>query len=156
MSLFLSYAGKELLVPLTSSVSFLCCTMTAIHSFIFSHCVWSAWIYVVNLWEFCAFVLDHRLSQMYVPGSLNDVENVLVDIGTGYYVEKATKFLLQSLYIIKNQLSLQSILSKWFVFFLSIECGRLKVFLQTQNRLPHKADRTNSASPSGKARYETR
>lgn len=25
---------------------------------------------------------------MYVPGSLNDVENVLVDVGTGYYVEK--------------------------------------------------------------------
>nr|XP_046239903.1 prefoldin subunit 5 [Scatophagus argus] len=27
-------------------------------------------------------------SSMYVPGSLNDVENVLVDVGTGYYVEK--------------------------------------------------------------------
>lgn len=27
---------------------------------------------------------------MYVPGSLNDVENVLVDVGTGYYVEKVT------------------------------------------------------------------
>uniref|UniRef100_A0A8C7V6D8 Prefoldin 5 n=1 Tax=Oncorhynchus mykiss TaxID=8022 RepID=A0A8C7V6D8_ONCMY len=25
---------------------------------------------------------------MYVPGTLNDVENVLVDVGTGYYVEK--------------------------------------------------------------------
>lgn len=59
----------------------------------------------MNLLEFCALVLDHPPSQMYVPGSLNDVENVLVDIGTGYYVEKATKFLLQSLYIIKNQLN---------------------------------------------------
>uniref|UniRef100_A0A673YGM1 Prefoldin subunit 5 n=2 Tax=Salmo TaxID=8028 RepID=A0A673YGM1_SALTR len=39
-----SNAGKELLVPLTSS--------------------------------------------MYVPGTLNDVEHVLVDVGTGYYVEK--------------------------------------------------------------------
>uniref|UniRef100_A0A8C4S570 Prefoldin subunit 5 n=1 Tax=Erpetoichthys calabaricus TaxID=27687 RepID=A0A8C4S570_ERPCA len=27
-------------------------------------------------------------SSMYVPGVLNDVEHVLVDIGTGYYVEK--------------------------------------------------------------------
>ncbi len=35
------------------------------------------------------FVLDISPSQMYVPGSLNDVENVLVDVGTGYYVEKA-------------------------------------------------------------------
>uniref|UniRef100_A0AAY4C5A6 Prefoldin subunit 5 n=1 Tax=Denticeps clupeoides TaxID=299321 RepID=A0AAY4C5A6_9TELE len=25
---------------------------------------------------------------MYVPGSLNDVDHVLVDVGTGYYVEK--------------------------------------------------------------------
>uniref|UniRef100_A0A7N6BGP8 Prefoldin 5 n=1 Tax=Anabas testudineus TaxID=64144 RepID=A0A7N6BGP8_ANATE len=25
---------------------------------------------------------------MYVPGTLNDVEHVLVDVGTGYYVEK--------------------------------------------------------------------
>ncbi|TNM88997.1 prefoldin subunit 5 [Takifugu rubripes] len=30
-------------------------------------------------------------SSMYVPGSLNDVENVLVDVGTGYYVEKNVK-----------------------------------------------------------------
>lgn len=29
---------------------------------------------------------------MYVPGSLNDVENVFVDVGTGYYVEKVTIF----------------------------------------------------------------
>ncbi|XP_057703270.1 prefoldin subunit 5-like [Corythoichthys intestinalis] len=27
-------------------------------------------------------------SSMYVPGTLNDVERVLVDVGTGYYVEK--------------------------------------------------------------------
>ncbi|XP_077385950.1 prefoldin subunit 5 [Festucalex cinctus] len=26
-------------------------------------------------------------SSMYVPGTLNDVEHVLVDVGTGYYVE---------------------------------------------------------------------
>ncbi|KAM9859095.1 prefoldin subunit 5 [Aulostomus maculatus] len=27
-------------------------------------------------------------SSMYVPGKLNDVEHVIVDVGTGYYVEK--------------------------------------------------------------------
>ncbi|XP_077459433.1 prefoldin subunit 5 [Stigmatopora argus] len=27
-------------------------------------------------------------SSMYVPGTLNDVDHVLVDVGTGYYVEK--------------------------------------------------------------------
>uniref|UniRef100_A0A3Q3QXV2 Prefoldin subunit 5 n=1 Tax=Monopterus albus TaxID=43700 RepID=A0A3Q3QXV2_MONAL len=32
--------------------------------------------------------LDVTSSQMYVPGTLNDVEHVLVDVGTGYYVEK--------------------------------------------------------------------
>uniref|UniRef100_A0A8C6M1R9 Prefoldin subunit 5 n=1 Tax=Nothobranchius furzeri TaxID=105023 RepID=A0A8C6M1R9_NOTFU len=33
--------------------------------------------------------LNHNLTQtMYVPGTLSDVEHVLVDVGTGYYVEK--------------------------------------------------------------------
>ncbi|XP_070758870.1 prefoldin subunit 5 isoform X1 [Enoplosus armatus] len=32
--------------------------------------------------------LKTQLDQMYVPGSLHDVDNVLVDVGTGYYVEK--------------------------------------------------------------------
>nr|XP_033794700.1 prefoldin subunit 5 [Geotrypetes seraphini] len=29
-------------------------------------------------------------SSMYVPGKLNDVEHVLIDVGTGYYVEKTS------------------------------------------------------------------
>ncbi|XP_020633834.1 prefoldin subunit 5 [Pogona vitticeps] len=28
-------------------------------------------------------------SSMYVPGKLSDVDNVLIDVGTGYYVEKS-------------------------------------------------------------------
>ncbi|XP_067686836.1 prefoldin subunit 5-like [Haliotis asinina] len=32
-------------------------------------------------------ILVPLTSSMYVPGELSDVENVLVDIGTGYYVE---------------------------------------------------------------------
>lgn len=40
----------------------------------------------------CMFVLDVFFSQMYVPGTLNDVEHVLVDVGTGYYVEKVKQF----------------------------------------------------------------
>lgn len=27
---------------------------------------------------------------MYVPGKLHDVEHVLIDVGTGYYVEKVS------------------------------------------------------------------
>uniref|UniRef100_A0A4W6EE61 Prefoldin subunit 5 n=1 Tax=Lates calcarifer TaxID=8187 RepID=A0A4W6EE61_LATCA len=38
--------------------------------------------------EIYKLVLDLTSSQMYVPGTLNDVEHVLVDVGTGYYVEK--------------------------------------------------------------------
>ncbi|KAM4797223.1 prefoldin subunit 5 [Rhinophrynus dorsalis] len=30
-------------------------------------------------------------SSMYVPGKLNDVSNVLIDVGTGYYVEKTAE-----------------------------------------------------------------
>uniref|UniRef100_A0A8I5Y1V4 Prefoldin subunit 5 n=1 Tax=Rattus norvegicus TaxID=10116 RepID=A0A8I5Y1V4_RAT len=30
-------------------------------------------------------------SQMYVPGKLHDVEHVLIDVGTGYYVEKTAE-----------------------------------------------------------------
>ncbi|XP_008318238.1 prefoldin subunit 5 [Cynoglossus semilaevis] len=36
-------------------------------------------------------VLVPLTSSMYVPGTLNDVEHVLVDVGTGYYVEKKVK-----------------------------------------------------------------
>lgn len=30
---------------------------------------------------------------MYVPGSLNDVEHVLINVGTGYFVEKVSESL---------------------------------------------------------------
>ncbi|XP_067884606.1 prefoldin subunit 5 [Heterodontus francisci] len=33
-------------------------------------------------------VLVPLTSSMYVPGKLHDVEHVLIDVGTGYYVEK--------------------------------------------------------------------
>lgn len=35
-------------------------------------------------------VLVPLTSSLYVPGTLSDTKNVLVDIGTGYYVEKST------------------------------------------------------------------
>lgn len=44
----------------------------------------------------CVLVLDISTSQMYVPGSLHDVDNVLVDVGTGYYVEKANIFAFEN------------------------------------------------------------
>ncbi|GAA5981070.1 hypothetical protein JCM10908_003973 [Rhodotorula pacifica] len=36
-------------------------------------------------------VLIPLTSSLYVPGRIKDTENVLVDIGTGYFVEKETK-----------------------------------------------------------------
>jgi prefoldin alpha subunit len=33
-------------------------------------------------------------SSLYVPGRLVDVENVLIDVGTGYYVQKVRPYLL--------------------------------------------------------------
>ncbi|WAR05527.1 PFD5-like protein [Mya arenaria] len=36
-------------------------------------------------------ILVPLTSSMYVPGQLSDVENVLVDIGTGYYVDMSVK-----------------------------------------------------------------
>ncbi|MGH0177278.1 UNVERIFIED_CONTAM: hypothetical protein FKN15_074857 [Acipenser sinensis] len=55
--------GKELLVPLTSSNVFYMVFISMLPP------------------------LDPA-SEMYVPGTLSDVEHVLVDVGTGYYVEK--------------------------------------------------------------------
>uniref|UniRef100_F6Y1S1 Prefoldin subunit 5 n=1 Tax=Ornithorhynchus anatinus TaxID=9258 RepID=F6Y1S1_ORNAN len=34
-------------------------------------------------------LLKGQLDQMYVPGRLQDVGHVLIDVGTGYYVEKS-------------------------------------------------------------------
>jgi len=36
-------------------------------------------------------ILIPLTSSLYVPGKLSDTENVIVDVGTGYYVEKSTK-----------------------------------------------------------------
>ncbi|ELR08024.1 subunit of tubulin prefoldin [Pseudogymnoascus destructans] len=36
-------------------------------------------------------ILVPLTSSLYVPGTLADTENVIVDVGTGYYVEKSTK-----------------------------------------------------------------
>ncbi|XP_011789112.1 PREDICTED: prefoldin subunit 5-like isoform X2 [Colobus angolensis palliatus] len=35
--------------------------------------------------------LDQEVDSMYVPGKLHDVEHVLIDVGTGYYVEKTAE-----------------------------------------------------------------
>ncbi|KFX98640.1 hypothetical protein V495_01987 [Pseudogymnoascus sp. VKM F-4514 (FW-929)] len=36
-------------------------------------------------------ILVPLTSSLYVPGTLADTENVIVDVGTGFYVEKSTK-----------------------------------------------------------------
>jgi len=35
-------------------------------------------------------VLVPLTSSLYVPGKLSDVENVVVDVGTGYYIKKVS------------------------------------------------------------------
>ncbi|XP_055150001.1 prefoldin subunit 5-like isoform X2 [Symphalangus syndactylus] len=35
--------------------------------------------------------LDQEVDSMYVPGKLHDVEHGLIDVGTGYYVEKTAE-----------------------------------------------------------------
>lgn len=95
-------------------------------------------------------ILDSFTSQMYVPGSLNDVENVLVDVGTGYYVEKVKVYVWNSLKAAEHSLTWVLCVSYY------AECGRFKGVLQTQNWIPHKANRKNSTSTPGKACDETR
>ncbi len=40
-----------------------------------------------------AEILIPLTTSLYVPGKLADRQNVIVDIGTGFYVEKVTSFL---------------------------------------------------------------
>ncbi|KAL1935817.1 hypothetical protein VTP01DRAFT_4957, partial [Rhizomucor pusillus] len=53
-------------------------------------------------------ILVPLTSSLYVPGKLSDVEKVIVDIGTGYYVEKtldsATKFYAEKENYVKKNL----------------------------------------------------
>jgi hypothetical protein len=37
-------------------------------------------------------ILIPLTSSLYVPGRLTDVENVVIDVGTGYYVKKVSYF----------------------------------------------------------------
>uniref|UniRef100_A0A8C8XSM6 Prefoldin subunit 5 n=1 Tax=Panthera leo TaxID=9689 RepID=A0A8C8XSM6_PANLE len=36
-------------------------------------------------------ILENQLDSMYVPGKLHDVEHVLINVGTGYYIEKTAE-----------------------------------------------------------------
>lgn len=36
-------------------------------------------------------ILIPLTSSLYVPGKLTDVENVVIDVGTGYYVKKVSQ-----------------------------------------------------------------
>lgn len=39
-------------------------------------------------------VLVPLTSSLYVPGKLRDVENVIIDVGTGYYVQKVRGYVI--------------------------------------------------------------
>ncbi len=45
------------------------------------------WVGHVLMSRVCAGFLDY-CAQMYVSGQLADTEHVIIDIGTGYYIEK--------------------------------------------------------------------
>lgn len=37
--------------------------------------------------------IDIKIIKLYVPGELSDIESVMVDVGTGYYVQKVKTFI---------------------------------------------------------------
>lgn len=43
-------------------------------------------------------ILIPLTSSLYVPGRLTDVENVVIDVGTGYYVKKVSLSMFRSLW----------------------------------------------------------
>lgn len=62
-------------------------------------------------------ILVPLTSSLYVPGKLNDTENVIVDVGTGYFIQKtraqATKYYTQKVDFVKSNLdALQEAMQK--------------------------------------------
>jgi len=62
-------------------------------------------------------ILVPLTNSLYVPGKLSDVENVIIDVGTGYYVKKsradATKFYEERIDFVKKNLdTLQETIQK--------------------------------------------
>ncbi|KAN0060616.1 subunit of tubulin prefoldin [Thecaphora frezii] len=84
-------------------------------------------------------------SSLYVPGKLADVDNVIVDIGTGYYVEKSTadakKLYAQKIeFVTKNLEQLQeTILRKQDNMQAVTEIMRAKLIQQQQQQQPDAA-----------------
>ena len=59
-------------------------------------------------------ILVPLTNSLYVPGKLRDVEHVIVDVGTGYYVKK-----VRALYPFSHRLSVSRVmpfLSLWWIF----------------------------------------
>ncbi len=53
-------------------------------------------------------VLVPLTSSLYVPGKLRDVENVIIDVGTGYYVQKVRGCILLLTYRIIHMMPLDA------------------------------------------------
>ncbi|XP_061178683.1 prefoldin subunit 5-like [Saccostrea echinata] len=85
-------------------------------------------------------ILVPLTSSMYVPGQLSDVSNVLVDIGTGYYVEMAvTKgkeyFKRKIDYVTKQMEKVQPLLAeKYKMKQVTMEILQLKIQNQIQSQ----------------------
>lgn len=72
-------------------------------------------------------ILVPLTSSLYVPGKLANVEKVIVDIGTGYYVEKVRQELQRTIFfftlpriqplVVRHRHALSRQLEQFFVFF---------------------------------------
>ncbi|RUO96614.1 hypothetical protein BC936DRAFT_141745 [Jimgerdemannia flammicorona] len=86
-------ADKTILVPLTSSISFN--TSYFGNNWAYDYVLLlelGSWIWSIDEFQrYKKHFASLTALNLYVPGQLADVDNVIVDIGTGYYVEKSTK-----------------------------------------------------------------
>ncbi|KAH0629030.1 hypothetical protein JD844_010777 [Phrynosoma platyrhinos] len=88
---FLSSSIAQLKVVQTKYVEAKDCLTVLNKSNEGKYCLLSKYIYMLFLQPFPEGkeLLVPLSSSMYVPGKLSDVSSVLIDVGTGYYVEKS-------------------------------------------------------------------
>ncbi|KAL3836324.1 hypothetical protein ACJMK2_021758 [Sinanodonta woodiana] len=90
-------------------------------------------------------ILVPLTSSMYVPGQLSDVENILIDIGTGYYVEMPVEsgkdyFRRKVDYVSKQMEKIQPILQeKYRMKQVAVEILQSKMQLMQQQAASSKA-----------------
>lgn len=96
--------------------------------------------------------IDHFLLQMFVRGELMDVDKMLIDIGTGYYVEKVRKEFFEIVNLLFCSVSLSGVIFHLFQTMPdAIDYFDRKVkFLQTQIEKVQTVGREKSQIRGGK------